>query len=305
MKRILPAIILLPIFLVAMFHDMFLPLLHIGTIGISMIGIYELFVMADLVKREPVTLIITELYLVAAYIVVRSGWVMLDTGMHLSLGNMSLDIIKSGTFSEAIRKPEMAVIGGLVAILFLVNIFRSKYDRATGLAIVMAVFASIYAGFFVWQMTALRMLEHGKYYLVLPIAIVWIADAVAYYFGSRFGKHKLKDSVSPNKSIEGLIAAFVITTAIIFGLNKLVQLGALTFAFGERYAFSDVKIILVSLLFVFVGFIGDMGESLIKRAFAAKDSGNIIPGHGGVLDRFDSVIFSLPVMYYLIVWRIL
>jgi phosphatidate cytidylyltransferase len=121
---------------------------------------------------------------------------------------------------------------------------------------------------------------------MLFFCIVWADDVVAYFVGKRFGRHKLYPLISPKKSLEGaeggLIGGVVITVLyklLIF--NDLHWLG----------------VVVIPLLVGVAAQVGDLCESFLKRAYGKKDSGSILPGHGGFLDRFDGVVFSLPVMY--------
>jgi phosphatidate cytidylyltransferase len=115
--------------------------------------------------------------------------------------------------------------------------------------------------------------------------IVWIYDSMAYLFGSKFGKHKIHKKISPNKSWEGFIggAVFSLITGYV---NSLI--------FDQIPTFSWL---IIALLIIIFGTLGDLFESIIKRRLKVKDSGTILPGHGGLLDRFDSLLFVIPVVY--------
>ena len=118
--------------------------------------------------------------------------------------------------------------------------------------------------------------------------VVWTLDTMAYAFGKVFGKHKLAKNVSPKKTLEGTAAG------IVFGILAAVAC---------RYIFMcDILTLqnaaILGLVVAVVGQFSDLAESLIKRDGSVKDSGKIIPGHGGVFDRFDSYMFAAPAMYY-------
>ncbi len=117
----------------------------------------------------------------------------------------------------------------------------------------------------------------------------WIADSGAYVFGKSFGRHKLSPQLSPNKTIEGYVGGAIVGT--IFSV-------AIAF-------FLDLNIGLALLLGILVSVIspaGDLGISLLKRSVAVKDSGNLLPGHGGALDRIDSLVWSMAIAYYLLLY---
>lgn len=126
----------------------------------------------------------------------------------------------------------------------------------------------------------------GGMWLFYLLASLWVCDTAAMFFGSRFGKHQLAPAVSPNKTIEGFIGGFIGAgiIAVIFKLFWLKDIGIQHFIY-------------LSLVIATFGQLGDLVESLWKRAIAIKDSSAIIPGHGGVLDRFDSLLFATPPVY--------
>lgn len=133
--------------------------------------------------------------------------------------------------------------------------------------------------------------ERGHLWLLTALAVVWAADSGAYFAGRRFGRRKLAPRISPNKTWEGLAGGLLagLLVATVFGLG-----------FGVAgWALVDVRhlpwLLLVAAVSVFASVLGDLFESLLKRHAGAKDSGHIIPGHGGVLDRVDGVLAALPV----------
>ncbi len=136
---------------------------------------------------------------------------------------------------------------------------------------------------------AYQRLAAGRYWLMVALMVNWIGDTGAYYVGRKFGKHKLAPLVSPGKSWEGAAASAV--TAVIFGAIciPLVITGTSIWA-----------AIAVSLVANAAGQIGDLAESALKRAAGVKDSGTMLPGHGGILDRMDSSLFAMPVVYTLV-----
>ena len=121
--------------------------------------------------------------------------------------------------------------------------------------------------------------------------LIWMADTAAYVFGSLFGKHKLAPSISPGKTWEGFLCSCVITVGLAIGLSYI--------PFFQSAGLELWQWIVIALLTEVFGLMGDLIESLFKRKAGVKDSGNIIPGHGGVLDRVDSILFAtLPVWLF-------
>ncbi len=127
----------------------------------------------------------------------------------------------------------------------------------------------------------------GSFLVLLWLLINWFGDTFAYFGGKFLGKNKLSPLVSPKKTVEGTI----------FGLFGGLVAGILMYHFFLN-TFSLLKLVFISILTQMVGQVGDLLESVIKRYFGVKDSSNLIPGHGGMFDRIDSLIFSAPFFYY-------
>ena len=134
--------------------------------------------------------------------------------------------------------------------------------------------------------------ELGPWWLLMACVVVWSNDTCAYYGGRAIGKNKLAPRISPGKTVEGAISGLIGGTvaALIYVKFAPVELGLM----------ETVALAVVVGLF---GIVGDLAESVIKRGAGAKDSGTIIPGHGGILDRIDSMLFAVPVVYYFILCK--
>jgi phosphatidate cytidylyltransferase len=126
---------------------------------------------------------------------------------------------------------------------------------------------------------------NGHRWLLIALLVIWGADTGAYFAGRRFGKHKLSPRISPNKTIEGLVGGMV--------ASVVIALIAAPFAGASVAQLPWVALVVV--VTVLFSVVGDLFESLLKRHVGAKDSGDLIPGHGGILDRIDSVLAALPV----------
>jgi len=148
-----------------------------------------------------------------------------------------------------------------------------------------ACFGMIYASWLPMLMVNIRQSNQGKYWLIFAMLVVWSSDTFAYFGGKYFGKRLFFETVSPKKTWEGALTG---------------SIGALlvSLVFAQVYinGVSFIEIGVMSLTISVASMLGDLCESMMKRAANVKDSGSILPGHGGFLDRFDGVVFALPVM---------
>lgn len=139
----------------------------------------------------------------------------------------------------------------------------------------------------------LRCLEHGKYLVLFAVLLAFVTDAGAYFAGVFFGRHKGVTKVSPNKSVEGYIGGFAVGVlfAVLYGLA------------AGRIAGDSVNLLSLALCGLFGTLateVGDLAFSFIKRQYGVKDYGHLLPGHGGMLDRFDSMLFCAPVVLFIV-----
>lgn len=140
----------------------------------------------------------------------------------------------------------------------------------------------------------------GREYLFMVLSIAWIGDSGAYIIGTKWGKHKLIPRISPKKSLEGAVGGLCFSL-----LAALLARWFFITPWASRWFNLDLHIIhyiVLGVLLGAVGQLGDLAESLLKRDAKVKDSGGIIPGHGGLLDVIDSLLFTAPVMYYYIIY---
>lgn len=135
---------------------------------------------------------------------------------------------------------------------------------------------------------------HGLFLVMLAMFSAWITDASAYFAGSFFGKHKMCPNISPKKTVEGAVGGIV--GAVISNVILYAVFDNLVF---ENPAHNYVGIILLSVALAVIGMCGDLSASVVKRNFGIKDFGNLVPGHGGVMDRFDSGVFVFLALYAL------
>jgi phosphatidate cytidylyltransferase len=148
-------------------------------------------------------------------------------------------------------------------------------------------FGVLYVGFTLSTIVSTRALPGGEWFVLFVAVVTWAADTGAYYAGTLWGKHLLAPSVSPKKTIEGV------------GGGLALAVGAALLAcawFVPQLSLFDA--VILGLLLTVAGLLGDLWESALKRRVGVKDSGSILPGHGGMLDRLDSLLFTAPAFYY-------
>ena len=185
----------------------------------------------------------------------------------------------------------LAGIGLLFIGFSLLFLFRIRTIDSAASEIAFALLAFLYIPFLLMHMVLLRQTTFGIQWLFVIMLIVMTNDSAAYYTGSAFGKHRLYLLVSPKKSIEGAVGGL---------MGSLCGTFLAKFTFFPQLSFVDV--VVTALVVGMVGQTGDLFESLLKRSFGVKDSGTIIPGHGGVLDRLDSILFAAPITYYYVLF---
>ncbi|HSQ91545.1 MAG TPA: phosphatidate cytidylyltransferase [Nitrospiraceae bacterium] len=153
----------------------------------------------------------------------------------------------------------------------------------------MTLFGVLYLSFTLGTLSMTRLLPQGEWLIFFLLLVTWASDTGAYYVGTLCGRHPLAPRISPKKTIEGLVGGLI--TAIIVG-------------YIARWWFlpelSSLDCVILAILLTFTGLWGDLTESVMKRSVGVKDSGGILPGHGGMLDRLDSLLFAAPAFYYYI-----
>ncbi|MBR1815780.1 MAG: phosphatidate cytidylyltransferase [Lachnospiraceae bacterium] len=186
----------------------------------------------------------------------------------------------------------------IIAILVILGIYVFAYPKYTDKDIMAVIFSFFYVAFMLSYVYEIRTLKHGGILVIMIFICSWVNDTLAYCAGVTMGKHKMSPKLSPKKSVEGLIG----------GLFGAAIVGGVYGYFLDKYVYEINNSILVFAIIGFLGaivaVIGDLTASAIKRNNDIKDYSKLIPGHGGILDRFDSIIFTAPVIYYLIMLMI-
>ncbi|MCK4576271.1 phosphatidate cytidylyltransferase [candidate division WOR-3 bacterium] len=183
----------------------------------------------------------------------------------------------------------------LIIMLSISELFRKEQDSSIN-HIATTIFGILYISWLLSHLISLRELPTvtgrdysiGATYVLIPFCIGWGYDTGAFFIGKKFGKRKLLERVSPSKTWEGAIGGFLLSLCFLFAYQQLFRLTYLT----------NFDVIILALIGSGLAQAGDFVESLIKRDAKIKDSALYIPGHGGILDRFDSILFVAPFVYY-------
>lgn len=229
--------------------------LHCGTALLAVCAVYEIYRASGAVKNEP--LLYLSLPLSAAFITVPlpHAAALLSVLFVLSIPLFAYLMTKKAQDST------ISTCHGILIALLVVMLFKS--------------------------FPVLRTQENGLYYLTNAVTLCFVTDCAAYLIGKPFGKHKLIPRISPNKTIEGTMAG------ILCAIAAAILVGALLTS-ATNVAVSYAALILYALCASLIAQFGDLSMSAVKRICGIKDFGRVLPGHGGVLDRFDSHLFTIP-----------
>jgi phosphatidate cytidylyltransferase len=199
---------------------------------------------------------------------------------------LALSPLAGGRFAGAIAAG--AVIAALSVVIFESRPLAEALPGAGA-----TLFGVLWVGLLLSYLGAIHLQDPSRRELYLLLAGVWLGDSGAYYVGRRFGRRKLAPRLSPGKTVEGLLGGIAASLLGIVACWRLLGLGD-TIGFGH--------VLPLGLLIALFAVLGDLAESAIKRGAGVKDSGTLFPGHGGVLDRLDSLLFAAPVMYHYLGW---
>ncbi len=194
----------------------------------------------------------------------------------------------------------------IIYVILMLSWMLGDYEHTKFTTVASSIFASISVPFALTVMVLLRDLFYkypnkfsrydGLYFLIMALFCAWMTDIFAYFVGVKFGKHKMSPNISPKKSVEGAIGGIIGCVLLNVALCAVFR----AYFPGKSPFMSYIAAVPLSAVLSVTGMLGDLSASVIKRNFGVKDYGNILPGHGGVMDRFDSVIFVLPVLYAII-----
>ncbi|MBN1501427.1 MAG: phosphatidate cytidylyltransferase [Spirochaetes bacterium] len=194
-------------------------------------------------------------------------------------------------FSSYDLRPVLGVLALFIIVIAIIQVWRRPLD-GTIFSLSSSIFGLIYIVIGYSHIILMKALPNGSVYILLLHVMIMLNDSFAYFGGVLFGKHKVGFAVSPNKSWEGYFSG------ILFGIISMMVANEVLITFYDLHLFSKFEAAFLGLLLSLSGNTGDLIESAIKRDAGIKDSGTIIPGHGGMWDVFDALIFAFPVFYY-------
>jgi len=293
LKRIATAVVLIPIVLVLILRAP-VPVLA-GVAGIiALITIHEFLKLTESYGVQPMPL--------PTYILTAAFFVVLGIASDVPL-------LSTGQFLVM-----LAFAAAVAPFLFLTRAMRGEDLRAGYPAAAASVFAFSYIALPMGMLVQLRQQAAGAFYVLYLLLVVWAGDIFAYFVGKSMGRHLMAPRISPKKTWEGAVASVVASVAVGWTLfhyalplsSNMLRVGLIQRRDGlfglEQPAMGPI--IALTIILNIAAQLGDLVESLIKRGAGVKDSGAILPGHGGMLDRIDAMLFAAPVLWYYVAWRI-
>ncbi len=207
----------------------------------------------------------------------------------------SIAVLLYFSFRQSYQVPP--VLSGLSLLIFVYCAFRGPLESILK-DVGSSIFCLVYIGLSMATIPWLAAQENGPSLLTYLLCVVWSGDTLALYIGKAYGRHKLAPELSPNKTWEGSVASMVGSILITLLLTFLATLLARRGSTLLSYPGSVYRWIFLAVLLNIAAQVGDLVESAIKRGAGVKDSGTLLPGHGGMLDRIDALLLAAPVLWY-------
>jgi len=296
LKRIATAVVLIPIVLLLILRAPVWALAVVAAV-VALLAIHEFLKLTESYCVEPMawpTYFFTAIFFVALIAEAGGETPLLSTAKFLIVLAFAAAIVPFVFLTRAMRGAEL----------------RSGYPAAAA-----SVFAFTYVALPMGMLVQLRQQWAGAFYVLYLLLVVWAGDIFAYFIGKSMGRHLMAPRISPKKTWEGAAASVVASVVVGWLLfrhalpisSALLNAGLIARRDGlfglEQPAMGPV--ILLTIVLNIAAQLGDLVESLIKRGAGVKDSGAILPGHGGMLDRIDALLFAAPVLWYFTAWRVM
>jgi phosphatidate cytidylyltransferase len=272
MKRILTALVLIPLVLVLVFLGK--PwMVTLATAGLAALAAWEYLGLTERSGAKP-----PRIAVLVAIVALFAGKLLTDYFSYPDETAATLGVLS---------------LGLLVYCVFFSPIERVMSDAAV------SIFCLVYVGFTLLAVPALREQANGPSLVTFLLCVVWAGDIVAMYAGRTLGRHKMAPQLSPNKTWEGAAGSVIGSLLAAGGLLWLTEWTATRFNSAKLSFPEEVWYWLVLAVVINVAAqVGDLAESALKRSAGVKDSGTLLPGHGGVLDRIDALLLAAPVLWY-------
>lgn len=280
--RVITGIVALPVYFFALASDCFNSIfILIASLAISLITLYEYYIICDRGNDgKPFTI-----WGIAAGAIA-------NIIMYLyAFGN------KHGFNYTWISEAKLffPFLALFLSVILIIQLFWRPIKGGI-YSVAVTVFGVIYIVFFFSHIILMKALNDGFLHILILNIVIMMNDTAAYFGGSYLGKHKLNFAVSPNKSWEGYFFG------LLFSIIAMIVTNKLFYIFLDKNLFSLIESIILGAVFSTLGHIGDLVESAIKRDGSKKDSGSLLPGHGGMWDVFDALIFASPFYYYYLIY---
>jgi phosphatidate cytidylyltransferase len=296
LKRIATAVVLIPIVLALILRAPVWVLSVVAGI-VALLAIHEFLKLTESYGVEPM------------------GWA---THLFAALFFVILALSGEGQTSLVSTGRFLVVLGFTAAIapfVFLTRAMRSEDLRAGYPAAAASVFAFTYIALPMGMLVQLRQLAAGAFLLLYLLLVVWAGDIFAYFVGKSIGRLLMSPRISPKKTWEGAAASLIASILVgwlLFSHAEPISRALLRWGLIERrdglFGLEQPAmgpVILLTIVLNLAAQLGDLVESLIKRGAGVKDSGSLLPGHGGMLDRIDALLFAAPVLWYYAAWRVM
>jgi phosphatidate cytidylyltransferase len=295
MKRIITGLLLIPLVLLLVFlGPRWQWLFTLLVAGVAALAAWEYLRLVERGGANPPRIVV-----LAAILALFAGRFFADCSV-IAGNNWLSALIRTGAAQlnfEFLRHTEL-VFGILALVLLVVCAFRPPVENVMGDAAV-SIFCLFYVGFTLTTVLALREEANGPSLVLFLLCVVWAGDIAALYVGRAWGRHRMTPSLSPKKTWEGAlgsVAGSLLATGALLGLSALFEMWDSTLL-----SFRDEEVWYWLVMAVVVNMaeqVGDLAESALKRSVGVKDSGDLLPGHGGILDRIDALLLAAPVLWY-------
>ncbi|MBV9624575.1 MAG: phosphatidate cytidylyltransferase [Acidobacteria bacterium] len=293
-KRVLTALVLIPLVLLLVLRAPVAVLALVAAV-IALLAIHELFQLSQAYGIRPLQ--------APTYVLCGLFFLL------LALYPGATDLLSTAGFTYFALS--FAVLG---AFIFLAAGMR-RDPLASGFpAVALSAFAFLFIAVPMGSLVQLRQQWEGSFLVLYLLVLVWAGDIFAYFIGKPFGRHSMSPRISPHKTWEGAFASLLASIGVgiaMFHYAPSISRFLLEARLIEQRdgIFSEprslIPVLVLSVVLNVAAQLGDLGESLIKRGAGAKDSGRILPGHGGMLDRIDALLFAAPVLWCYAAWRVM